>query len=79
MKKKLLIAVLILLTVFSSCHEESSEPVNTGEISGYKLLTDTDYSTGSWITEVVTSNDTVVIFSKLRCGSVIIERKPIIK
>lgn len=87
MKKKLLIIVLVagLLLMLFSCgrHEKSDKFVedNTSirKMQGYELLGPLDNSTSISIHIVVTDVDTVVIWSKYKCGSVIIERKPISK
>ena len=87
MKKKLLIIVLVvgLLLMLFSCgkHEKSAKFVedNTSirKIQGYELFDSLDSSIGISIDMVITDVDTVVIWSKYKCGSVIIERKPITK
>lgn len=87
MKKKLLIVMLVvgLLLMFFSCgrHEKTDKFVedNTSirKMQGYELLDSWDGSTSISIHLVITDVDTVVIWSKYKCGSVIIERKPIIK
>ena len=87
MKKKLLIVMLVtgLLLMLFSCgrHEESDKFVedNTSirKMQGYELLDPWDGSTAISIHLVITDVDTVVIWSKYKCGSVIIERKPISK
>lgn len=87
MKKKLLIIALVagLLPTLFSCvnHEKATKFVedNTSirEIKGYELLNSWDSHTGISISIVVTDIDTIVIWSKYKCGSVIVERKPIIK
>lgn len=87
MKKKLLIVMLVvgLLLMFFSCgrHEKADKFVedNTSirKMQGYELLDSWDGSTSISIHLVITDVDTVVIWAKYKCGSVIIERKPIIK
>lgn len=87
MKKKLLIVALVagLLPTLFSCvnHEKAAKFVedNTSirEIKGYELLNSWDVYSGISIDIVVTDIDTIVIWSKYKCGSVVIERKPINK
>ena len=85
MRRKLLIVALVagLLPTLFSCvnHEKAAKFVedNTSirEIKGYKLLNTWDAYSGISIDIVVTDIDTIVIWSKYKSGSVIIERKPI--
>lgn len=87
MKKKLLIVMLVvgLLLMFFSCgrHEKTDKFVedNTSisKMQGYELIDSWGSSSEITIHIVVTDVDTVVIWSKYKCGSVIIGRKPIIK
>lgn len=87
MKKKLLIVALVagLLPTLFSCvkHEKAAKFVedNTSirEIRGYKILNSWDVYPGISIDIVVTDIDTIVIWSRYKCGSVVIERKPINK
>ena len=77
--------VVGLLLMLFSCgrHEKTDKFVedNTSirKMQGYELLDSWDSSTSISIHIVITDVDTVVIWSKYKCGSVIIERKPIIK
>ena len=87
MKKKLLIVALVsgLLPTLFSCvnHEKAAKFVedNTSirETKGYELLNSWDNYTKISIDIVVTDIDTIVIWSKYKYGSVVIERKPINK
>lgn len=87
MKKKLLIVALVagLLPTLFSCvnHEKSAKFVedNTSirEIKRYKLSNSWDIYSRTSIDIVVTDIDTIVIWSRDKCGSVVIERKPINK
>lgn len=85
MKKKLLIVALVagLLPTLFSCdsYEETSESeeerYSLKIMKEYKPSSSYDLSTGVSISTVITASDTVIIWSKARCGSVIIERRPI--
>ena len=87
MRKKLLIVALVagMLPTLFSCvnHEKATRFVedNTSirEMKGYELLNSWDSHTRISIDIVVTDIDTIVIWSKYKCGSVVIERKPINK
>ena len=87
MRKKLLIVALVaglLPTLFScNCSEETTE---SGEkrnslkvMEEYELSSSYDMNSGISISTVITNTDTIVIWSKSRCGSVILERKPVNK
>lgn len=85
MRKKLLIVALVagLLPTLFSCnkHEKVNKFVeeNTSiqKIQGYELLDNWDVTTGISVDIVITSTDTIVIWSKYKSGSVIIDRKPV--
>lgn len=53
------------------------ENIPPKEVEEYKLSDFYDISTRTHISTVVTSTDTIVIWSKYRYGSVIIERKSV--
>ena len=86
MKKKLLIVALVaglLPTLFSCVNREKAtrfveDNTSIREMKGYKILNSWDHAVIS-IDIVVTDIDTIVIWSKNTCGSVVIERKPINK
>lgn len=85
MKKKLLIVALVagLLPTLFSCgkHEKSSkfieENTSIQELKGYDVFDSYDSNTGISINIVITNTDTIVIWSKYKGGSVIIDKKPI--
>lgn len=85
MRKKLLIVALVagLLPTLFSCvkHEKSSkfieENTSIQELKGYDVFDSYDSNTGISINIVVTNTDTIVIWSKYKGGSVIIDKKPI--
>ena len=87
MKKKLLIVALVagLLPTLFSCnkHEKSrkfvEENTSIQKLEGYDIFDSYDSNIGISIDVVITSTDTVVIWSKYKSGSVIIDRKPINK
>lgn len=87
MRKKLLIVALVagLLPTLFSCnkHEKSrkfvEENTSIQKLEGCYIFDSYNSNTAISIDVVITSTDTVVIWSKYKCGSVIIDRKPIKK
>lgn len=80
MKKKLLIVALVagLLPTLFSCTElsETKKEQMESNTSIGKIVTLPNWDS---VNIIITKNDTIVIFSKYRGGSVIVERKPIKK
>ena len=82
MKKKLLIVALVagmLPTLFSCVNHEKATRFVEDNTSIREMKGSWDSHTGISIDIVVTDIDTIVIWSKYKRGSVVIERKPINK
>lgn len=76
MKEKLLIVALVagLLPTLFSCSETKKELIESNTSIG-KIVTVTLPNWDS-VNTIITEDDTIVIFSKYKGGSVIVERKP---
>lgn len=83
MKEKLLIIALVagLLPTLFSCNKHESverfveENTSIVKMSGSEILNSWNEPTGISIDIVITKTDTIVIWSKYKSGSVIIDRK----
>lgn len=81
--KKLIIVALVavLLPTLFSCSNSKGEAIegypSIRKIQEYRIPNSQSYSVGITINTVITNTDTIVIWSKYKHGSVIIDRKPI--
>lgn len=81
--KKLIIVALVavLLPTLFSCSNYREKVIeecpSIQKMQEYRIPSNESYNIGITINTVITNTDTIVIWSKYKHGSVIIDRKPI--